>query len=103
MRIHFSNKSLRTITHPNVDDKENVLKYIKSSVKRALQERHEPIAVKFLMTAEFRYTRLERACEIKCNLENILKNGVDFGEDCHVVKTILEDFYELEIFLRGKA
>ena len=81
---------------------EKVLADIKAGVKASLAKKHTPIEVNFPMTAEFRFTRLEKACEIKANLEKVLKNGVEFGEDCHVITAKLENFKELEILLRGK-
>lgn len=81
---------------------ERVLCEIKAGVQQALKTAHTPPTVQFPMTAEFRYTRLERACEVKANLESVLQNGVEFGEDCHVIKTVLENFQELEILLQGK-
>lgn len=79
-----------------------VLEAIKVGVKNAIQTSHVPIEVKFPMQAEFRFTKLEMACEWKRNLENVLKNGVEFGEDCNVIKTTVENFEELKYLLRGK-
>lgn len=83
-------------------DRERVLSDIKAGVRKALQTVHTPPSVQFPMSAEFRFTRLERACEVKANLENVLTNGVAFGEDCHVIQTVLENFEELEILLQGR-
>ncbi len=83
-------------------EEEKVLADIKAGVRAALQAKHAPVEVKFPMQAEFRFTTVEMACEWKRNLENELTNGVGFGEDCNTVKTTLESFAELEMFLRSK-
>lgn len=82
---------------------EAVLAAIQAGAKKALQQTHTPTKVQFPLQAEFRFSTVEMACDWKHNLENVLTNGVEFGEDCNVVKATLLNFAELKTFLRGRA
>ncbi len=80
-------------------DEATVLKNIYNGVKRAVNRVNKTIDFSFPCELEVRYTRMEWAETYYKRNNTEYGINVQYGEDCHVLKTTIHNPFELKLFL----